>query len=238
MAPAADALQDSQLQPGQQPPVPQGAPGGFWLLGSLGVGGHQLSGWPGDWHAALASTGFAEGWRVPAPLPRAWAQWGSGQDWGMKGAGHWPGRPSGSDLRNSRPRWPCKAILNCCNYRVSPGQWHHGVWASLTPPGATLGLGGGRSAGWGWVTSTDQGRSPEGRKWWGEEPLMVSADSLVQAGPVPSLCWGARREGGVWPGEAWGMRYQCSIRAGGGAAGHEAKRPGSPESSHGGRGSC
>lgn len=65
----------------------------------------------------------------------------------MKGAGHWPGRPSGSDLRNSRPRWPCEAILNCYNYRVSLGQWHHGVWASLTPPGATLGLGGGPSYG-------------------------------------------------------------------------------------------
>lgn len=60
---------------------------------------------------------------------------------------------------------------------------------------------------------------------------MVSTDSLVQAGPVPSLCWGAHREGGVWPGEAWGMRYQCSIRAGGGAARHEARRPESPKSS-------
>lgn len=105
------ARSDSQLQPRQQPPMPQGVPVGFWLLGSLGVGGHQLSGWPGGWHVALASTGFAEGWRVPALLPRAWAQWGSGQDWGMKGAGHWPGRPSGSDLRNSRPRWPARLFL-------------------------------------------------------------------------------------------------------------------------------
>ena len=38
MALAADALQDSQLQPRQQPPMPQGALGGFWLLGSLGIG--------------------------------------------------------------------------------------------------------------------------------------------------------------------------------------------------------
>lgn len=60
----------------------------------------------------------------------------------MEGAGHGLVGPSGSDLRNSRPHWPYEAILNCCNYRVSLGQWHRGVWASLTPPGAMLGLGG------------------------------------------------------------------------------------------------
>lgn len=37
--PAADTLHDSHLQPSQQPPMSQGVPVGFWLLGSLGVGG-------------------------------------------------------------------------------------------------------------------------------------------------------------------------------------------------------
>lgn len=60
---------------------------------------------------------------------------------GDRGKECWPGGPSGSNLTNSSPCWSFEAILNCCNYRVSPGQWHHGVWAWLTLPRATLRLG-------------------------------------------------------------------------------------------------
>ena len=118
----------------------------------------------------------------------------------MKGAGYWPGRPSGSDLRNSRPRWPCKAILNCYNYRVSLGQWHHGVWASLTPPGATLGLGGGCSSGWGGGCQHRPGRSLEGRKWWGEEHWMVVLAPFSRLGQFPPSAGGPHKEGAVWLG--------------------------------------
>lgn len=128
---------------------------------------------------------------------------GSGQDWGTKGAGHRPGRPSGSDLRNSRPHWPCEAILNCCNYRVSLGQWHHGVWASLPPPGATLG-------------AAPQGRSLQGRKLGGgEKQLMAGAWSLSKLSQLPPLSGPAALEGRGHL--AWGgledKRYQRSLRA-------------------------
>lgn len=57
-------------------------------------GTHHLSGQPGGWYVSLTSTSFVEGWRAPIPLPRVWTQWwGRGQDWGMKGAGHWPSWP-------------------------------------------------------------------------------------------------------------------------------------------------
>lgn len=131
----------------------------------------------------------------------------------MKGAGHWPGRPSGSDLRNSRPRWPCEAILNCYNYRVSLGQWHHGVWASLTPPGATLGLG--RGCSWGGGGASTDGAEPGRQEVVGRGAFDGSAGSLFQAGPAPSLCWGAPQGRGclAWVGvedkisvqhEGWG----------------------------------
>lgn len=91
---------------------------------------------------------------------------GRGQDWRMEGAGHWSDHPSGSDLRNSRPCWPCEAILNCYNYRVSLGQWHHGVWALLTPPGATLGMGGGCSVGEGDPSGARGGAWKTGSGGW------------------------------------------------------------------------
>lgn len=75
---------------------------------------------------------------------------------GQGPGGGWRGRdtglvgPSGSDLRNSRPHWPYKAILNCYNYRVSLGQWHHGVWASFNSSRGHAGAGlGGEAALWG-----------------------------------------------------------------------------------------
>lgn len=79
---AADTYQ-VHLQPSRQPLTCRG-PCGFWLLGSLGVRSPQLS---GDLEAGM------QPWRPPALqkagesqlLCQAWAQWGSGQDWGMKG---------------------------------------------------------------------------------------------------------------------------------------------------------
>lgn len=76
-------------------PALQGTSGGSGFQREpRGQGTHHLSGQPGGWYVSLTSTSFVEGWRAPTPLPRVWTQWwGRGQDWGMKGAGHWPSWP-------------------------------------------------------------------------------------------------------------------------------------------------
>lgn len=115
-------------------------------LSSLVTGMHQCP--PALWRLKSPSS-LAKGVGLPGHRP------GLGDCWEEC----WADGPSGSDLTNSSPRWSFEAILNCHNYRVSPGQWHHGVWAWLTLPGAILMLGRRCPAGEGIlsITTTESG---------------------------------------------------------------------------------
>lgn len=168
-----------------------GTPGSQW-----GAPASRMPGGAGDPPPLRAAGGLAHilgihqlhgGWRVPAPLPRVPGRQSRGQGSGAEGRGPWPGHPSGSDLRNSSPHWSFEAILNCGNYRVSLGQWHREVWASLTPPEATLGWGRRCLQGMGTLSL---GAEP------GRQEVVGGSDWCW----VPShqcLCWGPCREGAI-----------------------------------------
>lgn len=195
--------------------LPSRFPHGTNTLGRQWALASRVPGGAGDppplrtaWRTAhtLGVTSFVEAGESRLPCQRC--QPGRA---GARAGGHWPGHPSGSDLRNSSPCWSFKAILNCCNYRVSLGRWHHGVWASLTPPGATLGLGrgcleeGGESCHW--------GRSLEGRKWWAEEHLIVPAANASAGGPAGKGLsgWGrpGEQDAGAASGRGWRHGDRC-----------------------------
>lgn len=50
------------------------------------------------------------------------------------------------------------------------------------------------------VGPAQMGRSLEGRKWWGEEHLMVVLAPFSRLGQFPPSAGGPHREGAVWPG--------------------------------------
>lgn len=156
-------------------------------LNSLDTGVCQCP--PGLWRLESPSS-LAKGVSLPGHRPGL----------GDRGKECWPGRPSGSNLTNSSPCWSFEAILNCCNYRVSPGQWHHGVWAWLTLPGAILRLGRRCPAGEGILVSLPRRVEPDLPEVVGEEYWTEGA----RGPPAPQL--EACRKQVIW------LEYVCKIR--------------------------